>query len=275
MPKLREVWSKATNEMAIHSFEMEVTKEELDEYLNSLLADGQESASIRVTLQFIPKRDKAENQVKTLAQDYPMSFLFPKQLLDDEGRPVGLVGSVEDDLEGNVVHHVSQTMIYSMVFLRNALAAFIDRFEVSTQEFLNHIYTSPIFGEDKKEIIEKGINAYMQGEVVTAVHLLIPQIEASIRRLAEFLGIAIIKQGRNGAMQYKLLDELLREPQMQETLGKDTSWYFRILLTDQRGWNLRNSVSHGLLTHGQLGQGMADRVLHALLCLALIRENTE
>ena len=223
-------------------------------------------------MHFIPRIDEAENQVRQLARDYPMTFLITKKLLDHEGRPVASVGPIEDDFDGNVVHHVSQTMLYSTVFLRYALDAFIDRFELSTQSFLNHIYASPIFRDDKKAIIEQGIDAYLQGEVITAVHLLIPQVEASIRKLAEFLGIAIIKRSRNGAMQFKLLDELLREPLMEKTLGRDASLYFRILLTDQRGWNLRNNVSHGLLPHEQFNQGMADRVLHTLLLLGLIRE---
>ncbi|MCY3545039.1 MAG: DUF4209 domain-containing protein [Chloroflexi bacterium] len=272
-PNLREVWGRASNEMATHSFEMEVTKEELDQYVDSLLADSRESATIRMTVHFIPKRDEAENQVRQLAQDYPMSFLITKQLLDHEGRPVASVGSIEDDFDGNVVHQVSQNMAYATFFLRNVLDAYVDRFEVSTQELLSHIYTSPIFADDKKGIVEKGIDAFMQGDALTSVHLLIPQIEAAIRRLAELLGIAIIRPGRSGAMQYRLLDELLRDPNIEETLGRDASWYFRILLTDQRGWNLRNSVSHGLLPHEQFEQGMADRVLHALLLLCLIREN--
>ena len=270
---LRETWNRASDEMATHSFEMEFTKEELDGYLDSLLAGGQGPASIRVAVHFIPRIDEAENQVRELARDHPISFLITKQLLDHEGRPVASVGSIEDDFDGNVVHHVSQTMIYSTVFLRYALAAFIDRFDVLTQDILSHIYASPLFAEDKKRIVEKGIDAYMQGDALTSVHLLIPQIEAAIRRLAEIVGIAIIKRGRNGAMQYKLLDELLRERQMEETLGRDVSLYFRILLTDQRGWNLRNSVTHGLLPNEQFEQGMADRVLHALLLLGLIREN--
>lgn len=273
-PTLREVWNRASSEMATHAFEMKVTKDELDQYLDSLLADVQEMASIRVAMHFIPKKDEAEDQVKRLAQDYPMSFLFTKHLLDHEGRPVASVGSIEDDFDGNVVHQVSQNMAYSTLFLRNVLAAYVDRFDVSTQELLSHIYTSPIFADDKKGIVEKGIDAFMQGDALTSVHLLIPQIEAAIRRLAELLGVAIIRPGRSGAMQYKLLDELLRDVKVEETLGRDASWYFRILLTDQRGWNLRNSVSHGLLPFEQLEQGMADRVLHVLLCLGLIREKS-
>ena len=268
------MWNKASNEMATHSFEMEVTKEELDEYVDSLLAGGQGLAFIRVAVHFLPKIDEAENQVKELAQDYPISSLFTKQLIDHEGRPVASVGSIEDDLDGNVVHHMSQTMIYSMFFLRTALDALIDRFNLSSQDFLNHIFASPTFSEDKKGIIENGIDVYMQGDVVASIHLLIPQVEASIRRLAELLGLAIIRKGRNDAMQYKLLDELLREPRMEAVLGRDASLYFRILLTDQRGWNLRNNVSHGLVPYGQFNQGMADRVLHVLLCLGLIKESS-
>jgi hypothetical protein len=56
-----------------------------------------------------------------------------------------------------------------------------------------------------------------------------------------------------------------------DTLGEDFTNYFRILFTEQRGWNLRNDVCHGIANHGHFNYASADRVLHALLCLGFIR----
>jgi len=51
--------------------------------------------------------------------------------------------------------------------------------------------------------------------------------------------------------------------------------YLRILLTDARGWNVRNEVSHGLASFEMMSLAVADRVVHALLLLALVRDDAD
>ena len=48
-------------------------------------------------------------------------------------------------------------------------------------------------------------------------------------------------------------------------------FYFRVLLTDKRGWNLRNNVAHGMSVMKDFDKQTADRLLHAFLCLGLVR----
>ena len=107
---------------------------------------------------------------------------------------------------------------------------------------------------------------------MVSLHILLPQIEAIIRNLAEKIEVPILKPSRSGGFFYKTLDELLRNPKIVEVLGEDLCLYFRALLTDSRGWNLRNDVCHGISYIETFNQNTADRVLHALLCLALVKE---
>jgi hypothetical protein len=58
--------------------------------------------------------------------------------------------------------------------------------------------------------------------------------------------------------------------QVQLALGVNIVAYFRVLLSDGRGWNVRNNVCHGLAPVSMLTMVVADRVLHALLVLALM-----
>ena len=145
------------------------------------------------------------------------------------------------------------------------------RFKTNAESLTNYLYLSPVFDENKREIIKRGLDAYLGEDHLVAAHLLIPQIEDGIRNLMEATGSPILRQGRDGSFQLKLLDELLREQHLSEILGDDAVFYLRILLTDPRGWNLRNRVSHGLLDHGSFGPEVTDRIIHALLFLALFR----
>ena len=81
----------------------------------------------------------------------------------------------------------------------------------------------------------------------------------------------VLKQARGGSFHLRTFDEILRDEIIIEALGEDFADYFRILFTDQRGWNVRNNVCHGLKEPSMFNSQIADRLLHALLCLGLIQ----
>ncbi len=51
--------------------------------------------------------------------------------------------------------------------------------------------------------------------------------------------------------------------------------YLRIVLTDQRGWNLRNDVCHGLSPANQLNGAVARRVMMIVFFLIAFRVSPE
>ena len=112
---------------------------------------------------------------------------------------------------------------------------------------------------------------------MNSIHLLIPQIEAILRYLVEVTGGNVLKPSKGGGFHLRTLDEILRSEQIKTALDDDVSLYFRVILTDQRGWNIRNSVCHGLLPFDHFTTAIADRLIHILLVLAQVRlkENNE
>ena len=81
-----------------------------------------------------------------------------------------------------------------------------------------------------------------------------------------------MKPSRGEGFNLRILDGLLRDPLIVQVFGEDAVFYFRTLLVDPRGWNLRNRVCHGLCNANEFGPSMSDRVMHVLLCLAQVRE---
>ncbi len=156
--------------------------------------------------------------------------------------------------------------------MRETFKALVDKFKLTAEEIVDYFYESPVFDERRKEFLIKGREAYLKGDYVVSLHILIPQIEAIIRNLSEKMGIPILKPSRTGGFFYRTLDDLLRDERIVRVLGEDTCLYFRILLTDPRGWNLRNEVCHGISGPERFNQTSADRIFHALLCLALVKE---
>jgi hypothetical protein len=152
----------------------------------------------------------------------------------------------------------------------------ISMFEFNKNEVLKFIEETPVINQERKRIIERGLEAYFVGDYLVAIHLIIPQIEEAIRNIIEAGGGNVMKLSKNGTYQLRTFDEILRDKIITKSLGEDFATYFRVLFTDPRGWNLRNDVCHGIADEEVFNSDTADRVLHALLCLGIIvRKHTE
>ena len=260
--KIRESGRKAKDELKEIKIPIEISKNGLEKYINWLTDGDLKTVLQKIAVNYIPKKA-------------PISFLSTHKIMDAEGRPVATVGSQEEDIDGHIVLQISQNMQISSIFLRETLNTLIDKFKLTTEKIIDYLYESPIFDKRRKEFLIKGIEAYLKGNYVVSLHILIPQIEAIIRNLSEKVGIPILKPSRTGGFFYRTLDELLREKGIIKVLSEDMCLYFRVLLTDPRGWNLRNEVCHGISGPERFNQISADRIFHALLCLALVKEKRD
>jgi hypothetical protein len=139
------------------------------------------------------------------------------------------------------------------------------------------IKDSELITEDHKEIVRRGLDAYMAEDYLVCCHLLIPQLEAAIRRLFALNGANIMRAKKNPdeGNEYISLDGLLGSNEAVAYMGEDIANYFRNVLTDQYGWNIRNQVSHGLLATDNFNFGMADRVVHAFLLLGMFKKKEQ
>jgi Domain of unknown function (DUF4209) len=192
-----------------------------------------------------------------------------------EGRPIAKIGSVEEDLDGRVIHQTSQHMQFEVPWLRAVLDRMRERLKPSAADLRDHVLKSPVFAREKAPILERGLAAYLDGEAIVAAPLLIPQVEDALRNLLRLAGCSTYKQHRLGGLMLKVFDDLLREEAVVKTLGENVAHYFRVLFTDQRGWNIRNDVCHGITPFAAFSPQMTDRIFHALLVLALLRAQEE
>lgn len=95
-------------------------------------------------------------------------------------------------------------------------------------------------------IYARGFQAGFFGDWLVANHLLIPQLEASVRAVFQQRQIPTSSM-QNGIQQEHDLGWLLNHPKATEIFGDGIIFDLRGLLTEDFGWNLRNDVAHGLI----------------------------
>jgi hypothetical protein len=270
--QLRKTGKKCKDEMKTISGEVKISKEKIDKHIEDMVAGGLEVSFNRIAFNYVPERDKVIDQVKKLSKKHVFQYLTTAVLQDNKGRPVAQIGPLHEDLDGHVIRQTSQNMAFTAFFLKRVMEELGAKYKLTPTKILDHLYVSPIFEEGKKSIIEKGLEAYLKKEYLIAVHLLIPQIEDAVRNLVEITGGAIYKKGRSGGLFLKTFDEILHDEMVIQSLGENTVFYLRILFTDPRGWNLRNSVCHGISSADSFNSTIADRVFHTLLLLGQLRK---
>jgi hypothetical protein len=189
-----------------------------------------------------------------------------------DGHFAAQAGSIETDPDGRLIMQLAQYIDGEDLFLVPALERIRERHLPDARTILSVLEASPIFDPERRVLIEDGIQAYIAGDHVKATHVFVPQVEHTLRRLLTLLGVPTLRAGRNGIMQVKNLNEILREAAIQTALGEDLQLYLLTLLVDQRGQNIRNMICHGFASPVHLNQRVADRMLHVLLTLSLVRE---
>lgn len=268
--KLRNLGPKVNTELTSISHSMTLPKDEVEKYVNSIVEGRIEDFINRFIVHYIPNKEDVKKELFIYAKAAPLQFMIGQSFQDEKGRVVSTIGSLESDLEGHIVRQISQSLTFSSSFMQLIMEKAKKKFSLNKDDILNYIEATPLIDKSRMQIIEKSLEAFFKNDFLTFTHLLIPQIEEAMRNLVELAGGNVLKVPRRGGFQLKTFDEILREEVLINSLGDDFATYFRILFTDQRGWNLRNNVFHGLANPNDFNSQTGNRLLHSLLCLGLI-----
>lgn len=270
--KVRELNSKVPEEMKLVKAGIEIPSEKIKEYLAKMTTGGLNDAIHNLIFLHIPIREHAIKDLESLSAKNPISYLFVTQITDHKGRVLATIGPLEKDLDGQLVKQISTSINIGSLTLRWLIEAMITKFGFNSKDILNKLNESPVFTNDRLKIIEIGLDAYFNQDYVTAIHIIIPQIEEAVRNIVEKGGGNVLKEAKGGSgFHLRTFDDILRDDLVTEALQPDGANYFKILFTDQRGWNLRNNVCHGMSEFNNFNYQTADRVVHALLYLSTLQ----
>lgn len=273
LAEISSIGNEATNEM--HPFEspLQYSTESLNEITNDILIGNEDDQIKRFVSYFIPRIEYNARQLRDYSQKFPLQFLTGTQIIDDAGRPLSYVGNIDDDFDGQLILHITQSIEFESPILRYVIARMIGSNTLTVTSIKNQLDKSHLFDEDKLNFIINSIeNYYFKCDPTAFCHLIVPQIEDTIRAIVEFSGHSVIRPQRNNkGYQLKTLDELLRDESISGIYGDDVCLYLRIYLTDQRGENIRNSLCHGTKKPELYDLLVADRLLHILLLLSQVR----
>jgi hypothetical protein len=114
-------------------------------------------------------------------------------------------------------------------------------------DFIGLANQSPIIPKGRAGLFGKALFAGFDRDFVTALHLLIPQIEHLVRVHLKQAGAKTTNLDKDGIENENGMSTLMDLPEAEQVFGKDLAFELKALFCDPFGPNLRNELAHGLL----------------------------
>jgi hypothetical protein len=260
-----ESMTPAEFDMQEMSADIDIPAGEIDCMIDSVLGVGDWQRVLRCFGAQGPPSGQIEANTKAvLKADERFPMIFPEDVIGSHMALVFRADTPEHRFRLNLARQESYGVgLLGAVFVE-LLKRFVAKFGQPSEQELAEFLEVGVIDERLAKRCASAVGYYWEGEYDAAGHLLVPRIEAVVRRLCVAVGIPVttLPQGQRlgGVVTLGLLLERLK--------GRmDESWrrYLRHVLTDDLGLDIRNQVCHGLIE--EVDQVRVVLLIHVLLFL--------
>ena len=264
---LNESGKKALDEMGVIRTHSSNIKEIVDDARNSVKGKTPVEA-LEAFVNLVSSENAGELRESTIEQirSYPIQFLFSGTLMSRDGRVIarrpGIVphstfsdNNEADDGEETIrAKMVENYCIHVGLVVQGCILpaqeVLILEHRLHEADFVNLARQSPIVPIGRERLFGKALFAGYDRDFVTALHILVPQIEHMVRYHLKQAEVQTATLDSNGIENENGLSTLMDLPQAEEIFGADLSFEIKALFCGPFGPNLRNELAHGLLDDG-------------------------
>jgi hypothetical protein len=260
---------EAQSEMKRISVPLNLKPAEFDAWADRVAGENLDEALKRFGAVGIVRRDSTERAILDNAQS-AISAHIPIMITGRDGFTKATIGSVQDDLDSRIVHHAAQLLSQQGPWLNLAWQRIQAKHGAELDAVLELLSRSPCFPPERMPFIREGLTAWIAGDHVKTVHVLVPQVESALRDLLAALGGVVTKPDRHGGSQKISLGDVLADEKFAQ-VPEAIRFHMQVLYQDSRGMNVRNELAHGILAFELLGLGLANIVVHSIVLIGTFR----
>ncbi|HEY0015179.1 MAG TPA: DUF4209 domain-containing protein [Longimicrobium sp.] len=203
----------------------------------------------------VPEYSQLRHQAEKNVDRFVFRRLFPAEQLNAQGRVVGreeaLNPSTPDGREAAIQVDMAkaatnQNRILAQAVVIPALNQISEEHLVRTEHFFWLVSNNPLVPAGREWLYAQAFQAAFEGDIAKATHILVLQVEHSIRELLDRKEV-LVTSLKDGIQMERGLNQLLYRRELREVLGDDFVFGLQCLLIDKFGSDLRNRVAHGLM----------------------------
>ncbi|MBU1112672.1 MAG: DUF4209 domain-containing protein [Candidatus Omnitrophica bacterium] len=206
-------------------------------------------ASLLRPFSYEHEKESAEKMLR----EHPLQGIFDTQIMAEEGNVVakvpGIMDNHEESLKVQIVrgYNLGQSLSANTT-LRRGIELIIKSGEEWRNGIKQLISNSHFVPQSRINLYERVLISGFEGDLLLFSHLIVPQIENSIRTIFGMNRLKITSVLSYGIQQEKDLNQLLTDINAEKIFGKDLLWEMRSLLVEKAGPNFRNRLCHGLMS---------------------------
>lgn len=249
----------------------------IEKFLAESLKGSKEEVLLRYIIHYIPIKEQEIQRHQERVKEDPFLDMVSTVNIDASGNVLNKIGAGKNAQEQKLHHSIYESISVSGFLMRILMEEIIDKKQLKVEDLMSLFEGCPLVNDNTRALLRRGMEAYLAGDDIACCHILVPQFEAMMRFLVAINGGEVLRQAKDPAEgnEYYSLESLLDSPTAKAVLPEDVLLYFKVLFVSQAGWNVRNSISHGLMLARSFNHALSDRVVHAILVLSQIRVREE
>jgi hypothetical protein len=250
------------------SASVEISDEKMQQWLGDVVRGPRDEGLARIGALLINNPKRLEGELNALLTDAPIMARIPVSIIGAHGFTSAVIGSIENDMPGRLIHRAADTISMSAPFLHQAFTRATTNYSLDAAGWLAYFAASPIFPADRQALLKIGIDAWIAEDYLKAVHILVPQVEAALRECLISMGESPMRPAKTGGGFEAIgMGAILNHDTFKARIPNAMRLHLRALYSDPRGINLRNKMAHGQASENLLGRGMANWVVHSLVAI--------
>jgi hypothetical protein len=258
---LLQYQEKTPDEMISSSIKMDIS-EFVEQAKNSVRGKNFQEALFALTLLCAPTNTaQLRQQVQNQAGESVLSEHFPTVMKNEAGKDIArqrgsVLSSNPEEAETATCFEmyrnaVSYHNLQAQTLIEPARCQINLDHSVRVNDILSIVSHSPFIPPNREYLFAKGFYAGLTGDFLTSTHILIPQIENSIRYLMWRRGIITSGLDDRGIQNEHNLNSTLYRAEITSIFDEDTLFDLKCLLVEHSGSNLRNRMAHGLISDSE------------------------
>jgi hypothetical protein len=260
------------DELKPRRFEVKLDPKSVDEWLMALIDVSDPFVALyRLADNCAPNPEKVRARFESMSEGMILHRLIPASIIGDDGLTLKTVGTYDQDKEGRLMMMCAQDMNLNATFFLDGFNKWKKKFELGNIPATPNFFNCPLIPADRVSLYHEGLIAFENEDYVKCIHILVFQVENSLRELLKMLNLPISKSTEDG---YKLknMNDVLHDSTVMETLEPKLWSFLKLLYIDKRGMNLRNIVAHGLATGDAFNYVNAALFIQSVIFLSVIRD---
>lgn len=207
-----------------------------------------------------PKVDTLRTLVQESTGKYVFQHLISQTIVNNMGKVVARKSSMFSNDSQEVEKATREEMfkwarlkqqIYAQAVVEPAKYQINLEHNVRLDDWLPIVSNNPLIPLNREYTYARGLHAGLKGDFLVAAHLLIPQLENSVRYILNQNGFITSKLDEEGIQDEKDLNTLLYSEQAKTIFNENILFDLQGLLINRFGSNLRNRMAHGLMDYNE------------------------